>query len=165
MLGALADALAPRDPTLLQNNQAAKKAFLDSAGISEDEETNPHLVREAISPYEVTAGMIVPAVLVTQGDSDLPGLMTGRVRENVYDSATGRHLLIPQGTTLVGIYDSVVTFGQQRLLVAWQRLIFPDGTKLNIGGMPGTDLMGAAGFHDHVAVNSTWSANSPMAGR
>jgi type IV secretion system protein VirB10 len=150
MLGALADALAPRDPTLLQNNQAAKKAFLDSAGIGEDEETNPHLVREPISPYEVTAGMIVPAVLVTQGDSDLPGLMTGRVRENVYDSATGRHLLIPQGTTLVGVYDSVVTYGQQRLLVAWQRLIFPDGTKLNIGGMPGTDLMGAAGFHDHV---------------
>ena len=150
MLGALADALAPQDPTLLQNNQAGKKAFLDSAGIGEDEETNPHLVREAISPYEVTAGMIVPSVLVTQGDSDLPGLMTGRVRENVYDSAAGRHLLIPQGTTLVGIYDSVVTFGQQRLLVAWQRLIFPDGTKLNIGGMPGADLMGAAGFQDHV---------------
>jgi len=150
VLGALADALAPKDPTLLQNNQAGKKAFLDSAGIGEAEETNPHMVREPISPYEVTAGMIVPAVLVTQGDSDLPGLMTGRVRENVYDSASGRHLLVPQGTTLIGIYDSVVTFGQRRLLVAWQRLIFPDGTKLNIGGMPGTDLIGAAGFHDVV---------------
>jgi type IV secretion system protein TrbI len=89
-------------------------------------------------------------VLVTQGDSDLPGLMTGRVRENVYDSATGRHLLIPQGTTMIGVYDSVVTFGQERLLVAWQRLIFPDGTKLNIGGMPGTDWIGAAGMHDQV---------------
>ena len=150
MLGALADALAPKDPTLLQNNQAGKKAFLDSAGIGEAEETNPHLVREPISTYEVTAGMIVPAVLVTQGDSDLPGVMTARVRENVRDSATGRHLLIPQGTTLVGVYDSVVTFGQRRLLVAWQRLIFPDGTKLNIGGMPGTDLIGAAGFQDQV---------------
>jgi type IV secretion system protein VirB10 len=150
MLGALAEALAPRDPTLLQNNQSGKKAFLDSAGIGEAEETNPHMVREAISDYEVTAGMIVPAVLVTQGDSDLPGVMTARVRENVHDSATGRHLLIPQGTTLVGIYDSVVTFGQRRLLVAWQRLIFPDGTKLNIGGMPGTDLIGAAGFQDQV---------------
>lgn len=150
MLGALADALAPKDPTLLQNNQAGKKAFLDSAGIGEAEETNRHMVREAISTYEVTAGMIVPAVLVTQGDSDLPGVMTARVRENVRDSATGRHLLIPQGTTLVGVYDSVVTFGQRRLLVAWQRLIFPDGTKLNIGGMPGTDLIGAAGFQDQV---------------
>ena len=76
--------------------------------------------------------------------------MTGRVRENVYDSATGRHLLVPQGTTIVGVYDSVVTFGQQRLLIAWQRLIFPDGTKLNIGGMPGADLLGAAGFSDEV---------------
>jgi type IV secretion system protein VirB10 len=150
MLGALAEAIAPRDPTLLQNNQAGKKAFLDSAGIGEAEETNRHVVREAISTYEVTAGMIVPAVLVTQGDSDLPGLMTARVRENVHDSATGRHLLIPQGTTLVGVYDSVVTFGQRRLLVAWQRLIFPDGTKLNIGGMPGADLIGAAGFQDQV---------------
>jgi type IV secretion system protein VirB10 len=150
MLGALAQALAPREPTIFQNNQSGKQAFVDSAGVGEDEETNPHMVREAISEYEVTAGMIVPAVLVTQGDSDLPGVMTARVRENVHDSATGRHLLIPQGTTLVGVYDSVVTFGQRRLLVAWQRLIFPDGTKLNIGGMPGTDLIGAAGFQDQV---------------
>jgi hypothetical protein len=76
--------------------------------------------------------------------------MTGRVRENVYDFATGRHLLVPQGTTIVGVYDRVVTFGQQRLLIAWQRLVFPDGTKLNIGGMPGADLLGAAGFSDEV---------------
>ena len=162
MLGALADALTPQDPTLLQNNQAGKKAFLDSAGIGEADETNLQVVREAISPYEVTAGMIVPAILVTQGDSDLPGLMTGRVRENVYDSATGRHLLIPQGTTLVGIYDSVVTFGQRRLLVAWQRLIFPDGTKLNIGGMPGTDLIGAAGFQDQVDRHYKRAFGSPF---
>jgi type IV secretion system protein VirB10 len=150
LLGALSQALQGEDETLKQNNQDGKRDFLDGSGLSEQEETNPHLVRQAISSYEVTAGMIVPAVLVTQGDSDLPGLMTGRVRENVYDSATGRHLLIPQGTTIIGVYDSVVTFGQQRLLVAWQRLIFPDGTKLNIGGMPGTDLIGAAGFNDHV---------------
>ena len=150
LLGALSQALQPKDETLHQNNQDGKREFLEGSGVSEQQETNPHLVRQPISPYEVTAGMVVPAVLITQGDSDLPGLMTGRVRENVYDSATGRHLLIPQGTTIVGVYDSVVTFGQQRLLVAWQRLIFPDGTKLNIGGMPGTDLIGAAGFDDQV---------------
>jgi type IV secretion system protein VirB10 len=150
LLGAIGQALQAKDETLLQNNQEAKRTFLDESGLDEKDETNPYLVREPISPYKVTAGMVLPAVLVTQGDSDLPGLMTGRVRENVYDSATGRHLLIPQGATLVGIYDSVVTFGQQRLLVAWQRLIFPDGTKLNIGGMPGTDLIGAAGFNDQV---------------
>jgi type IV secretion system protein VirB10 len=150
LLGAIGQSLQQKDETLLQNNQEAKRTFLDESGLGDKDETNPYLVREPISPYEVTAGMILPAVLVTQGDSDLPGLMTGRIRENVYDSATGRHLLIPQGTTVVGIYDSVVTFGQQRLLVAWQRLIFPDGTKLNIGGMPGTDLIGASGFHDQV---------------
>jgi type IV secretion system protein VirB10 len=150
LLGAIGQSLQQKDETLLQNNQEAKRTFLDESGLGEKDETNPYLVREPISPYEVTAGMILPAVLVTHGDSDLPGLMTGRIRENVYDSATGRHLLIPQGTTVVGIYDSVVTFGQQRLLVAWQRLIFPDGTKLNIGGMPGTDLIGASGFHDQV---------------
>ena len=150
LLGSLGQALQPTDETLLQNNQAGKRAFLDESGLGEQDETNPHLVRQPISTYEVTAGMIVPAVLVTHGSSDLPGLMTGRVRENVYDSATGRHLLIPQATTIVGVYDSVVTFGQRRLLVAWQRLIFPDGTKLNIGGMPGTDLIGAAGLQDQV---------------
>ena len=150
LLGSLGQALQPTDETLLQNNQAGKRAFLDESGLSEQDETNSHLVRQPISTYEVTAGMIVPALLVTQGSSDLPGLMTGRVRENVYDSATGRHLLIPQATTIVGVYDSVVTFGQRRLLVVWQRLIFPDGTKLNIGGMPGTDLIGAAGLQDQV---------------
>jgi type IV secretion system protein VirB10 len=150
LLGAVSEALNGKDETLRQNNQDAKLEFLDGSALSDKQETNAHLVRKAISPYEVTAGMIVPAVLVTQGDSDLPGLMTGRVRENVYDSATGRHLLIPQATTIIGVYDSVVTFGQERLLVAWQRLIFPDGTKLNIGGMPGTDLIGAAGLEDQV---------------
>ena len=147
---ALHDALGPKDPTELQNNQAGKKAFLSGAKLDQEEETNPYLLREPISRFEVTAGMILPAVLITQGDSDLPGLMTGRVRENVYDSATGRHLLVPQGTTIIGIYDSVVSFGQRRLLIAWQRLIYPDGTKLNISGMPGTDLIGAAGFYDQI---------------
>jgi len=135
---ALRDALAPKDPTELQNNQAGKKAFLAGAKLAEEDQTNPYLAREAISRFEVTAGMILPAVLITQGASDL------------YDSATGNHLLVPQGTTIVGIYDSVVSFGQRRLLVAWQHLIYPDRTKLNIGGMPGTDLIGAAGFHDQI---------------
>jgi len=150
LLGELSEMLGGKDATLRQNNQDGKREFLDASGIAERDETNPHPVREPASRYEVTAGMVIPAVLLTQGESDLPGLMTGRVTESVYDSATGQHLLIPQGTALLGVYDSVVTFGQQRLLIAWQRLIFPDGTKLNIGGMPGTDLIGAAGLRDQV---------------
>jgi type IV secretion system protein VirB10 len=72
------------------------------------------------------------------------------VRENVFDSTTGAHLLIPQGTRAIGVYDSLVAFGQERVLVAWQRLIFPDGSSLNLGSMPGIDLAGAAGFRDRV---------------
>ena len=132
LLGALSEALGGEDEMLQQNNQEAKREFLTQSGLSAREETNPHTVREPASRYEVTAGMVIPAVLLTQAESDLPGLMSARVTENVWDSATGQHRLIPQGTTLVGVYDSVVTYGQQRLLIAWQRLL-PDGTKLNVG--------------------------------
>ncbi|HTF34016.1 MAG TPA: TrbI/VirB10 family protein [Myxococcota bacterium] len=138
------------DPTLIENNQVAKREFLDKATLARDEQVNAHLVTPPLSPYEVTAGAVVPAVLVTGADSDLPGMLTARVRENVYDSVTGGHLLIPQGTVLTGVYDSVLTYGQNRLLVAWQRLIFPDGNQLNIGSMPGVDDEGAAGFEDRV---------------
>lgn len=149
-LEALAGSLETKDDTILQNNQSAKRLFVEGQNMDVEDETNPNVLRQPSSPYEVNAGMIIPAVLITKGDSDLPGLMTARVRENVYDDATGRHLLIPQGTRLVGVYDSVVTFGQRRLLVAWQRMILPDASKLNIGSMPGVDLAGAAGFQDKV---------------
>jgi type IV secretion system protein VirB10 len=119
-------------------------------GYGADAEVNPHEVAPPLSPFEITTGTIIPAVLLTEANSDLPGLLTARVRENVYDSATGEHLLIPQGTVITGAYDSVVTYGQERLLVAWQRLLFPDGTKLNLGSMPGVDALGAAGFEDQV---------------
>ncbi|HME69031.1 MAG TPA: TrbI/VirB10 family protein [Myxococcota bacterium] len=138
------------DPTVAQNNQVAKREFLDKATIARDEQVNAHLVTPPLSLYEVTAGAVVPAVLVSGANSDLPGMVTARVRENVYDSVTGSHLLIPQGTVITGVYDSVVTYGQDRLLVAWQRLIFPDGNQLNIGSMPGVDDEGAAGFDDRV---------------
>ena len=107
------------DSLIKQNNQAAKRTFIEEAVLDLSEESNPQLKRPADSPYEITAGAIIPAVLVTAASSDLPGQMTARVRENVYDVATGEHLLVPQGTTIVGIYDSVVTYGQARLLVAW----------------------------------------------
>jgi type IV secretion system protein VirB10 len=98
----------------------------------------------------VKAGSVIPAVLVAEANSDLPGQLIAQVRENVFDSATGAHLLIPQGTRAIGVYDSLVAFGQERVLVAWQRLIFPDGSSLNLGSMPGIDLAGAAGFSDRV---------------
>src|SRR5438128_8290626 len=103
------------------------------------------------SPYEVKAGTIIPAVMLGAVNSDLPGQILGQVRENVHDSETGEHLLIPQGTRLVGLYDHRIVYGQERVLITWKRLILPDGSSLSLKeGMPGTDALGAAGFHDQV---------------
>lgn len=142
--------LGEEDPTVAQNLQREKLEFMRNASLDAEEEILQHRVRPSLTPYEVKAGSLLPAVLVTQANSDLPGQLIAQVRENVFDSATGRHLLIPQGTRAIGVYDSLVAFGQERVLVAWQRLIFPDGSSLNLGSMPGTDAAGAAGFHDRV---------------
>ena len=112
-------------------------------------------VRKPASPYEVKAGTIIPAVMLTGVNSDLPGQILGQVRENVYDSDAGEHLLIPQGTRLVGLYDHRIVYGQQRVLITWKRLVFPNGSSLSLGdGMPGSDAIGAAGFEDQVNNHS-----------
>ncbi|MFX6743326.1 TrbI/VirB10 family protein, partial [Acinetobacter baumannii] len=82
------------------------------------------------SPYTLMAGSVISASLITGLDSDLPGLVTAQVTENAYDSVTGRILLVPQGSRLIGSYDSVVAFGQKRALVVWQRIILPDGASV-----------------------------------
>lgn len=103
-----------------------------------------------ISPYEIKTGTLIPGVLLSGINSDLPGLIRGQVRENVYDTATGEHLLIPQGTTLIGRYSANVGYGQERALVVWQRMIYPDGQTINLGSMNGMDQEGFAGFGDQV---------------
>jgi type IV secretion system protein VirB10 len=114
--------------------------------------------REApISPYEIKAGTVIPAIMVGGISSDLPGQIIGQVRENVYDTATGRHVLIPQGAKLVGTYDNSVTTGQQRVLVAWTRIIYPDASSVDLGKMPGTDQGGLAGLKDRVNTHF-WKA-------
>ncbi|HEL9683060.1 TPA: conjugal transfer protein TrbI, partial [Legionella pneumophila] len=102
------------------------------------------------SSYELRAGGVIPGVMVSGISSELPGQIIGQVSQNVYDTATGRFLLIPQGTKLLGIYSSDVSFGQDSVLVAWQRLVFPDGKTLDIGSMPGADSAGYGGFRDQV---------------
>lgn len=102
------------------------------------------------SPFELKRGSVIPATLITGINSDLPGRITAQVSQNVYDSATGHRLLIPQGTKLFGRYDSKVSFGQKRVLVVWTDIIFPNGSTLQIGGMPGTDAQGYGGFNDKV---------------
>jgi len=110
-------------------------------------DTQPQAPR---SPYELRAGFILPATLISGVNSDLPGQLMAQVSQNVYDTATGRHLLVPQGTRLIGSYESDVLYGQERVLIAWQRLIFPDGKALDLGAMPGADVAGYAGFNDKV---------------
>lgn len=133
-----------------QNKQAAKEAFLARANALPENETLAGTRRAAISSFEIKASSIIPAVLLTGLNSDLPGEMIGQVSENVYDTATGRHLLVPQGARLFGRYDSQVAYGQDRALVIWSRLIFPDGSTLSLEGMGGSDKSGYAGFHDQV---------------
>ena len=96
------------------------------------------------------AGTIIPAALVTGINSDLPGQVIATVTEAVYDTATGRYLLIPQGSRLVGRYDSQVAFGQRRVLLVWTRLILPDTSSISLDKLPGIDPAGYAGLEDGV---------------
>lgn len=138
-----------RDP----NAQQRKADFVSAQDRGGD--INPHVIRPAASPYMLSAGSVIAASLITGLRSDLPGLVTAQVTERVFDSATGRILLIPQGARLIGTYDSVVAFGQRRALVVWQRIIFPDGRSLRVENVPATDPAGYAGLEDKVDFH-TW---------
>lgn len=83
-------------------------------------------------------------------NSDLPGELKALVSSNVYDTASGHYLLIPQGSRLVGVYDSRVNYGQDGAQVIWDRIIYPDGSSLDLGGMIGQDANGMSGFRDKV---------------
>lgn len=109
----------------------------------------PHS-RTAGQPLELKTGAVIPGVMVTGINSDLPGNIIAQVSQNVFDTATGRQLLIPQGAKLFGVYDSRVIYGQERVLVAWNRLMFPDGSAVTLGAMPGSDMAGNAGYTDEV---------------
>ena len=108
------------------------------------------LPRAPLSPYEIKAGAVIPAALVTGLNSDLPGPVIAQVTQPVFDHATGRMTLIPQGSRLIGKYDSQVSYGQNRALVVWTRLIFPSGRSIDLGAMIGADPTGAGGLSDRV---------------
>lgn len=131
-----------------QNGQASKEDFFNSdiKGLG----YLPNQVVPQQSRFELKRGSVIPATLITGINSDLPGRITAQVSQNVYDSATGHLLTIPQGTKLFGRYDSKVSFGQSRALVVWTDIIFPNGSTLQIGGMSGTDSEGYGGFKDKV---------------
>ncbi len=136
-----------------QNDQEQKTAF----GLQHSKQQTEYLNatrKPAEGQYEVKAGWLIPAILEQQLNSDLPGMIRALVRENVFDSATGRYILIPSGSTLIGVYNSHVGYGQSALQAVWQRVIFPDGSSLALGGFEGDDNAGAAGFRDQ--VNNHW---------
>lgn len=139
------------------SGQREKQAFLahpgDTTGASDDLQAT---LRNPSSPYLVMAGTTIPAVMVGGINSDMPGMVIGQVAENVYDTATGNYLLIPQGARLIGQYDNSVSIGQTRVGVIWNRIIYPDAESIDLGTMEGADQGGYAGFHDQVNTHF-WS--------
>jgi type IV secretion system protein TrbI len=142
------------DDTFTQNGQDRKLAFVNAS--VDTRTTSPDRVAAPASSYVVQAGSIIPAALITGIRSDLPGQITAQVTENVFDSPTGRFLLVPQGTRLIGIYDSQVAFGQSRVLLVWTRLIMPNGRSIVLDRQPGADTAGYAGLEDE--VDNHWGA-------
>ena len=116
---------------------------------------NPHALQRPLSPYQLLAGTVISASLLTGLNADLPGFVIAQVTEPTYDTVSGRNLLIPQGSRLIGKYDSVVAYGQERALVVWQRIIRPDGSSIVIDNLPATDTGGYAGLADAVDLH-TW---------
>jgi type IV secretion system protein VirB10 len=140
--------VAPLDPGSLLNMQDRKAAFVN--GTVDRKTVSPDRLENPASRYVVQAGAVIPAALITGIRSDLPGQVTAQVTENVYDSPSGSYLLIPQGSKLVGAYDSQVSFGQNRLLLVWTRLIMPNGRSIVLERQPGADPEGFTGLEDGV---------------
>jgi type IV secretory pathway VirB10-like protein len=136
------------DASAAQNMQDRKTAFLNAA--TDKRTVSADRLEAKASPYVVQAGTVIPAALITGIRSDLPGQITAQVTEAVYDSPTGKYLLIPQGAKLIGQYDSSVAFGQSRVLLVWTRIVMPDGTWIVLDRQPGADTQGYAGLEDEV---------------
>jgi len=128
--------------------QDRKLAFLNAE--TDKRTISPDRLSRPASRYIVQAGSVIPAALITGIRSDLPGEITAQVTENVYDSPSGKFLLVPQGARLIGQYDSQIAFGQSRVLLVWNRIIMPNGTSIVLEHQPGGDSAGYAGLEDKV---------------
>jgi len=151
LLATVAQALRPNTPpSPSANNSSAganpKETFLTQARSS----AGPGQPIPAASEYTIKAGWEIPAILEQDINSDLPGEIKALVTSNVYDTATGKHLLIPQGSRLIGVYNSNIVYGQNSLQVIWRTVIFPDASSIDLGGMVGQDASGTSGFRGDV---------------
>ena len=136
------------DETFAQNGQDRKLLFVNAP--IDRRTTTPDRLSGPASPFVIQAGSIIPAALITGIRSDLPGQITAQVTENIFDTATGRAKLVPQGARLIGIYDSQVAFGQSRVLLVWTRLIMPNGRSIVLERQQGADAGGYSGLEDEV---------------
>jgi type IV secretion system protein TrbI len=158
LVQALARTIPARDGALdrgsenIPSSQAHKLAFVNRK--ADKDATNASDLALAPSPYTIMAGSLLAASLVTGLNSDLPGIAIAQITENVFDTVTGEHLLIPQGARLMGKYDSVIAFGQRRALVLWNRIILPNGDSVAIDNLPAVDGAGYAGLEDDVDMHS-----------
>ena len=107
-------------------------------------------LQKPLSDFEIKAGTVIPAALITGLNSDLPGETIGQVTEHVFDTASGQHLLIPQGTKIIGRYSADIGYGQDRAQIVWDRLIMPNGNSIQLEAMVGTDKAGYVGLSDQV---------------
>jgi type IV secretory pathway VirB10-like protein len=148
------DTASSSDEAFAQNGQDRKLLFVNAP--VDRRTTSPDRLSRPASPFVVQAGTVIPAALITGIRSDLPGQITAQVTENVHDSPTGRFLLIPQGSRLIGTYDSQIAFGQSRVLLIWTRLIMPNGRSIVLERQPGADTGGYAGLEDE--VDNHWGA-------
>lgn len=121
-----------------QDKQSAKK----SADVVIEDAAN--------SPYTIFQGTVIPAVSMTKVNSQLPGQVTGIVSQDVFDGVSGSRLMIPKGSTLYGTYNNSIVQGQSRLMLAFSRLIFPNGRSISLLGMPSSDKVGQAGIDGDV---------------
>lgn len=152
--------LAGQDPAKIaaafadtQQQRPQSKVDLDRSWLSEQDQAKPPpslAVSRAASPYTVFQGTIIPAVLLTEVNSDLPGMLTAQVTLDVYDGIRGATLLIPKGSRLVGSYNNDVRPGQERVMAAFKRIIFPSGASVDLGAMAAADAIGRSGFQDEV---------------
>jgi len=145
--GPASTAAQPADATATQNRQDQKEAFLKGGSA---ETRNSGNLQMPASPYQVMAGTVIAGALVTGIKSDLPGDVIATVTEPVYDTATGKLLLIPQGSRILGKYNSQVSYGQSRVQVVWNRIILPDTSSLTLDNLVGTDPAGYSGLEDGV---------------
>jgi type IV secretion system protein TrbI len=148
------NAASSSDEAHAQNGQDRKLAFVNAS--IDRRTTSPDRVTKPASPYVVQAGSVISAALITGLRSDLPGQIIAQVTENIFDTPTGRSLLVPQGARLIGIYDSQIAFGQSRALLVWTRLIMPNGRSIILERQPAADTGGYAGLQDE--VDHHWGA-------